>query len=126
MAKLIACGPLSEETEEALMLRYTGGMLKDFIRTNDYAVQLQESNRQLRATVAALERDAKRYRWLRDVADRNDDGSPYCAIQFEVLLGDEEDDDYELQARWTQGEELDKAVDAAMQLATASKGIASP
>lgn len=67
MAKVIACGPLSEETEEALNLHYTGGMLKDFIRTNDFAIQLQESNRQLRteneslrARVAALEKALRR------------------------------------------------------------------
>ena len=57
MAKLIACGPLSDETEEALHLNYKGGMLKDFLRTNDFAIQLQESNRQLRARIATLEKD---------------------------------------------------------------------
>ena len=57
--------------------------------------------------IVQMERDAKRYRWLRDGGD-----GPANAIAAAVAEGDNEHGgEY---VSWLYGDELDKAIDAAM------------
>jgi len=63
--------------------------------------------------VAALQADAARYRWLRNTADRDDNGHPFIALD-NWLCEDEDEDSVESQitTSWLQGDEADAAIDA--------------
>lgn len=71
---------------------------------------------ELEKEVQALRADALRYRWLRDVADRDDDECPYIAfdrMDFDGLDGDMEQPP-EIFTAWLTGDKADAAIDAAM------------
>lgn len=62
-------------------------------------------------------KDAQRYRWLRDQADRDDEACPYIGIE-RPLTPDEDDEDGGLTwTEWVGGEEADAAIDAAIAAA---------
>lgn len=59
-----------------------------------------------------LKRDAARYRWLRDRADRDDSGHPYVALD-NWLCEDGDDCESEITTSWLRRAEVDHAIDDA-------------
>lgn len=71
---------------------------------------------QLERENEALRKDAERYRWLRDTADRDDEGHCYIA-QDEWIIEGEGDDNFDegVTTHWLQKDEADAAIDAAIK-----------
>ena len=64
--------------------------------------------------VAPYKDDAERYRWLRDAADRDDEGHCYIAQNDWIAEGEGDDaGDEGVVTHWLQNEEADEAIDRA-------------
>lgn len=73
---------------------------------------LAERDRRL----AEAQMEAERYRWLRDGADRDDEGHCYIAQDDWIAEGEGDDaGDEGVVTHWLQGTEADAAIDAAIQ-----------
>ena len=67
----------------------------------------------LRSELAAARRDAERYRWLRNCADRDGSGEPYIALDDWLCDPDDDDEPSDgILTKWLKGIEADAAIDA--------------
>jgi hypothetical protein len=96
--------------EYALLKNGTELVLASYARTLE---------RELAATKRLLveaSKDAERYRWLRDTADRDNDGHCYIASDEWIGEGDGDDKfDEGVSTNWLQQDEADAAIDAAIK-----------
>jgi len=93
------------EAEADKQFQYAGRVLE---QANAAEAKLAENE--------ALRKDAERYRWLRDIADRDDEGHCYIA-QDEWISEGEGDDNFDegVTTNWLQKDEADAAIDAAIK-----------